>query len=69
MLAFMMTLAELYLIKGTSTVTLSVAGISKEVLIIGLSVLLYGDVLTNKTYIGYMKQFYCWYVLIVSLGY
>jgi solute carrier family 35 protein C2 len=50
--AFIMTLSELYLIKGTSTVTLSVAGISKEILVISLSVLLYGDVLTTKTYIG-----------------
>jgi solute carrier family 35 protein C2 len=47
-----MTLSELYLIKGTSTVTLSVAGISKEILVIGLSVIIYGDVLTVKTYMG-----------------
>ncbi|KAG2202451.1 hypothetical protein INT46_002246 [Mucor plumbeus] len=51
-LAFMMTLSELYLIKGTSTVTLSVAGISKEILVIGLSVFIYGDILTLKTYLG-----------------
>lgn len=47
-----MTIAELYLIKGTSTVTLSVAGISKEVVVISLSVLIYGDELTAKTYMG-----------------
>jgi solute carrier family 35 protein C2 len=47
-----MTLAELYLIKSTSTVTLSVAGISKEIVVISLSVFIYGDVLTTKTYIG-----------------
>ncbi|KAI9258449.1 triose-phosphate transporter family-domain-containing protein [Helicostylum pulchrum] len=51
-LAFIMTIAELYLIKGTSTVTLSVAGISKEVVVIALSVLIYGDELTAKTYMG-----------------
>ncbi|KAG2230579.1 hypothetical protein INT48_006884 [Thamnidium elegans] len=51
-LAFIMTIAELYLIKGTSTVTLSVAGISKEVVVIALSVLIYGDELTSKTYMG-----------------
>ncbi|CAO0801236.1 unnamed protein product [Mucor circinelloides] len=51
-LAFMMTLSELYLIKGTSTVTLSVAGISKEILVITLSVFIYGDILTTKTYLG-----------------
>ncbi|KAL0088248.1 triose-phosphate transporter family-domain-containing protein [Phycomyces blakesleeanus] len=51
-LAFCMTLAELYLIKSTNTVTLSVAGISKEIVIITLSVLIYGDVLSQKTLIG-----------------
>ncbi|KAG0165588.1 Triose-phosphate Transporter [Apophysomyces sp. BC1015] len=51
-LAFAMTLAELYLIKNTNTVTLSVAGISKEIVIIGLSVLIYGDVLTPKNLLG-----------------
>ncbi|KAI7864435.1 triose-phosphate transporter family-domain-containing protein [Spinellus fusiger] len=51
-LAFCMTLAELYLIKNTNTVTLSVAGISKEIVIIGLSVLIYGDVLTPKALVG-----------------
>lgn len=51
-IAFIMTLAELYLIKSTSTVTLSVAGISKEIMVISISVLIYGDVLTPKTYLG-----------------
>ena len=51
-LAFAMTLAELYLIKSTNTVTLSVAGISKEIVIIVLSVLIYGDVLTSKSILG-----------------
>ncbi|KAI8992164.1 triose-phosphate transporter family-domain-containing protein, partial [Mycotypha africana] len=51
-LAFAMTLAELYLIKSTNTVTLSVAGISKEIVVITLSVLIYGDVLTSKTLLG-----------------
>ncbi|KAI8990320.1 triose-phosphate transporter family-domain-containing protein [Pilobolus umbonatus] len=51
-LAFIMTLAEFYFIKNTSTVTLSVAGISKEIIIIALSVFLYGDRLTAKTYSG-----------------
>ncbi|KAI8983153.1 triose-phosphate transporter family-domain-containing protein [Pilobolus umbonatus] len=52
LLAFAMTLAELYLIKNTNTVTLSVAGISKEIVVIFLSVVLYGDVLTPKTLLG-----------------
>lgn len=47
-----MTLAELYLIKNTNTITLSVAGISKEIVIIALSVLIYGDILTPKTLLG-----------------
>lgn len=47
-----MTIAELYLIKETSTVTLSVAGITKEIVVIGVSVFIYGDLLTRKTYIG-----------------
>ncbi|KAI8890530.1 TPT-domain-containing protein [Backusella circina FSU 941] len=51
-LAFAMTLAELYLIKSTNTITLSVAGISKEIVIITLSVLIYGDVLTPKNLLG-----------------
>ncbi|KAF7727488.1 Triose-phosphate Transporter [Apophysomyces ossiformis] len=51
-LAFAMTLAELYLIKNTNTVTLSVAGVSKEIVIITLSVLIYGDVLTSKNLLG-----------------
>ncbi len=45
-LAFFMTVAEFGLIKRTSVVTLSVAGIFKEVLTIGLSALIYGDELT-----------------------
>ncbi|KAG0738695.1 hypothetical protein G6F57_012159 [Rhizopus arrhizus] len=52
LLAFAMTLAELYLIKNTNTVTLSVAGISKEIVIITLSVMIYGDVLTHKNLLG-----------------
>ncbi|KAI9258363.1 triose-phosphate transporter family-domain-containing protein [Helicostylum pulchrum] len=51
-LAFAMTLAELYLIKSTSTITLSVAGISKEIVVIVLAVLIYGDVLTPKNLLG-----------------
>lgn len=47
-----MTLAELYLIKSTNTITLSVAGISKEIVIIVLAVLIYGDVLTFKNLLG-----------------
>ncbi|RUP45223.1 hypothetical protein BC936DRAFT_148459 [Jimgerdemannia flammicorona] len=47
-----MTIAEFYLIKSTSTITLSVAGISKEVVIISLSVLIYGDVLTPVNLLG-----------------
>jgi solute carrier family 35 protein C2 len=47
-----MTLAEFHLIKSTNTITLSVAGISKEVVIITLSVLIYGDVLTPVNLLG-----------------
>ncbi|CAG8593899.1 9395_t:CDS:2 [Ambispora gerdemannii] len=52
LLAFCMTIAEFALIKNTSTVTLSVAGISKELLIIGLSVLINHDKLTNINLLG-----------------
>ncbi|KAI8883244.1 TPT-domain-containing protein [Backusella circina FSU 941] len=51
-IAFGMTLSELYLVKNTDTVTLSVAGVSKEIVVIGLSVFIYGDELTSKTYLG-----------------
>ena len=54
LLAFCMTVAEFSLIKNTSTVTLSVAGISKEVVIISLSVLIYHDVLTPINLLGYV---------------
>jgi solute carrier family 35, member C2 len=54
LLAFCMTVAEFSLIKNTSTVTLSVAGISKEVVIISLSVLIYHDVLTPVNLLGYV---------------
>ncbi|CAJ0639060.1 2610_t:CDS:2 [Entrophospora sp. SA101] len=52
LLAFCMTVAEFSLIKNTSTVTLSVAGISKEVLIITLSVIIYHDVITSINFLG-----------------
>ncbi|CAG8541713.1 10904_t:CDS:2, partial [Paraglomus occultum] len=52
LLAFFMTVAEFALIKNTSTVTLSVAGISKEVFIITLSVLINHDILTPINVIG-----------------
>ncbi|CAG8537061.1 6232_t:CDS:10, partial [Ambispora leptoticha] len=55
-LAFCMTIAEFALIKNTSTVTLSVAGISKELLIIGLSVLINHDKLTNINLLGTMPD-------------
>lgn len=45
-LAFGMTASEFALIRRTSVVTLSVAGILKEVLTIAASVTIYGDVLT-----------------------
>ncbi|KAI8079837.1 triose-phosphate transporter family-domain-containing protein [Halteromyces radiatus] len=51
-LAFAMLLSELALIKSTNTVTLSVAGISKEIVVISLSVIIYGDVLTTKNILG-----------------
>ncbi|CAG8594484.1 13816_t:CDS:2 [Funneliformis mosseae] len=52
LLAFGMTIAEFALIKNTSTVTLSVAGISKEVVVITLSVLIYHDELTPINLLG-----------------
>ncbi|CAG8517963.1 12254_t:CDS:2 [Gigaspora margarita] len=51
-LAFCMTISEFALIKNTSTVTLSVAGISKEVVVIMLSVLIYQDQLTPLNILG-----------------
>lgn len=45
-LAFLMTASEFGLIKRTSVVTLSVAGIFKEVLTIAVSAIVYGDELT-----------------------
>ncbi|CAG8647463.1 5125_t:CDS:2 [Dentiscutata erythropus] len=51
-LAFCMTISEFALIKNTSTVTLSVAGISKEVVVIMLSVLIYQDKLTPLNILG-----------------
>ncbi|CAG8561398.1 5636_t:CDS:2 [Cetraspora pellucida] len=51
-LAFCMTMSEFALIKNTSTVTLSVAGISKEVVVIMLSVLIYQDILTPLNILG-----------------
>ncbi|ORY77050.1 triose-phosphate transporter family-domain-containing protein [Protomyces lactucae-debilis] len=45
-LAFLMTASEFGLIQRTSVVTLSVAGILKEVLTIGASAVIYGDALT-----------------------
>ncbi|OZJ04118.1 hypothetical protein BZG36_02865 [Bifiguratus adelaidae] len=52
LLAFAMTLAEFYLIKNTNTVTLSVAGVSKEIVVIALSVMIYGDELTGVNLLG-----------------
>ncbi|KAI9232433.1 MAG: triose-phosphate transporter family-domain-containing protein [Podila humilis] len=51
-LAFAMTVAEFKLIKNTGTVTLSVAGISKEIVIISLSMLIFGDRLTFVNLLG-----------------
>ncbi|KAF9102050.1 Triose-phosphate Transporter [Mortierella sp. AM989] len=57
-LAFAMTVAEFKLIKNTGTVTLSVAGISKEIVVISLSILIFGDRLTFVNLLG----------LLVSIG-
>lgn len=51
-LAFAMTVAEFKLIKNTGTVTLSVAGISKEIVVISLSMLIFGDRLTFVNLLG-----------------
>ncbi|KAF9086344.1 Triose-phosphate Transporter [Mortierella sp. AD031] len=58
LLAFAMTVAEFKLIKNTGTVTLSVAGISKEIVVISLSILIFGDRLTFVNLLG----------LLVSIG-
>jgi len=58
LLAFAMTVAEFKLIKSTGTVTLSVAGISKEIVVISLSMLIFGDRLTFVNLLG----------LLVSIG-
>ncbi|GJJ73563.1 solute carrier family 35, member C2 [Entomortierella parvispora] len=58
LLAFAMTVAEFKLIKNTGTVTLSVAGISKEIVVISLSMLIFGDRLTFVNLLG----------LLVSIG-
>lgn len=50
--AFFMTLSEFMLIQLTSTLTLSVAGISKEVLMIAISVLLFKDKFSPINYLG-----------------
>ncbi|KAF9584380.1 Triose-phosphate Transporter [Lunasporangiospora selenospora] len=52
LLAFAMTVAEFKLIKSTGTVTLSVAGISKEIVIISLSCVIFGDRLTFTNFMG-----------------
>ncbi|KAF9350567.1 Triose-phosphate Transporter [Mortierella sp. AD094] len=57
-LAFAMTVAEFKLIKNTGTVTLSVAGISKEIVVISLSMVIFGDRLTFVNLLG----------LLVSIG-
>ncbi|KAI9490341.1 triose-phosphate transporter family-domain-containing protein [Zychaea mexicana] len=51
-LAFCMIMAEFFLIKRTSVVTLSVCGIFKEVATIFISTLVFGDVLTIVNTIG-----------------
>ncbi|KAL1924649.1 uncharacterized protein VTP21DRAFT_4303 [Calcarisporiella thermophila] len=51
-LAFMMVLAEFFLIQRTSVVTLSVCGIFKEVATIFISSLVYGDKLTPVNILG-----------------
>ncbi|BFZ57506.1 hypothetical protein PYCC9005_004558 [Savitreella phatthalungensis] len=52
LLAFGMTASEFALIRRTSVVTLSVAGILKEVLTIGASAVIYGDALTPMNLSG-----------------
>lgn len=52
LLAFLMTASEFGLIQRTSVVTLSVAGIFKEVLTIALSTIVYGDELTALNITG-----------------
>ncbi|KAF8925310.1 Triose-phosphate Transporter [Dissophora ornata] len=54
LLAFAMTVAEFKLIKNTGTVTLSVAGISKEIVVISLSMMIFGDQLTFVNLLGLM---------------
>ncbi|KAI9361694.1 triose-phosphate transporter family-domain-containing protein [Zopfochytrium polystomum] len=51
-LALCMTLAEFHLIANTNVVTLSVAGIFKEVFMIAVSMVVFGDRLTGATVVG-----------------
>lgn len=51
-LAFCMTMAEFSLIKATSTVTLSVAGIAKELVLLLASAIAFHDVLTPLNILG-----------------
>ncbi|KAI9295680.1 TPT-domain-containing protein [Neoconidiobolus thromboides FSU 785] len=52
LIAFLMTLAEFGLIQLTSTLTMSITGISKEVMMIAISVLLFKDTLSLLNYFG-----------------
>ncbi|KAL1925775.1 uncharacterized protein VTP21DRAFT_658 [Calcarisporiella thermophila] len=51
-LAFCMMMAELFLIQASNTLTLSVAGICKEIVVVLLSVVVYGDQLNAVNVIG-----------------
>ena len=52
MLAFFMLLFELRVVQLASSLTLSVAGILKELLTVGFSVLLFGDRLSPANCLG-----------------
>ncbi|KAG0244797.1 Triose-phosphate Transporter [Actinomortierella wolfii] len=66
LLAFAMTIAEFKLIKNTGTVTLSVAGISKEIFVISLSVMIFGDQLTPVNLLGYVP--FCFVSMLTGTG-
>ena len=57
LLAFTMTVSEYFLIKSTSVMTLSVIGITKEVAVIGASMIVFGDELTLMNVFGVIVTF------------
>jgi solute carrier family 35 protein C2 len=69
-IAFLMITVEFQLICSTSVVTLSVAGICKEILTIGGSMLVFGDIVTSNMAVGLIiSLFGIAGMSILNLGY